>query len=112
MRISDWSSDVCSSDLVYWAPVSPVSVKGRLDKSTLAMWSKIISVLKRSAWAWNLCIRSEPCTPWASAGQLSTSVEIGRASGRGRVCQDVEISVGAGSLKKTNKQKTDVIITT
>ena len=44
--------------------------------STVWMWSKIISVSKRSACFWNRAIRSGPMTPSASAGQLSTSVVV------------------------------------
>jgi hypothetical protein len=40
------------------------------------MWSNTISVSKRSACCWKRCIRSGPCTPSASAGQLSTSVVV------------------------------------
>src|SRR3989338_2451992 len=34
----------------------------------------MICVLKRSACCWKRCISSGPCTPFGSAGQLSTSV--------------------------------------
>ncbi|CFN76642.1 Uncharacterised protein [Bordetella pertussis] len=57
-------------------PVSPVRVNGRLERSTLAIWSNRISVLKRSACCRKRCIRSGPCTPCTSAGQLSTSVVV------------------------------------
>src|SRR3546814_10202638 len=38
MRISDWSSDVCSSDLVYkWAPSMAVSIFHRVTGDGLAI---------------------------------------------------------------------------
>jgi hypothetical protein len=40
------------------------------------MWSKTISVSKRRACSSKRCISSGPCTPCASAGQLSTSVVV------------------------------------
>lgn len=64
-----------SASQVY-SPLSPVSVKGRRDRSTLPMWSNTILVLKRSACSWKRCISSGPCTPFTSAGQLSTSVVV------------------------------------
>src|SRR3546814_1460895 len=85
MRISDWSSDVCSSDL-------------------LVQQRDAQRVLRR------LLQHPHPCcrrgrAPFAIA-QLVQEVlaqlrdEIGRASCRVRVCQYVEISVVAVSLKK------------
>src|SRR3546814_11077222 len=39
----------------------------------------------------------------AAMSPATSSPELGRASGRERVCQDVLISVGAGCLKQQNK---------
>src|SRR3546814_13957666 len=107
MRISDWSSDVCSSDLAdpgarvevfiddekvgdtgadaegRWtmrpeAPVAPGSYQLRVDKV-------------------------------AAGGTVEARVafpfELGRASCRDRVCQYVSIPVVAVSLKKQNNSK-------
>src|SRR3546814_4274774 len=83
VRISDWSSDVCSSDL-HWGPT----------KST------------------NLCLEIEdvfdsdlPLGETELHGRCTdrhaeSGLEIGRASGRERVCQYVKISGVAVSLKK------------
>src|SRR3546814_12502574 len=77
MRISDWSSDVCSSDLEYVDDLLPVT--------------RLLHVRDRAA---------------ATVGEagfgdfLVGNGEIGRASCRERVCQYVSILVVAGSLKK------------
>src|SRR3546814_8008751 len=76
MRISDWSSDVCSSDLPAASSRSTVTVH---RASALLQSAVSTRVLQR------MC-RSMP--------------KIGRASCRGRVCQYVEISVVAVELKK------------
>ena len=64
-----------SASQVY-SPLSPTRRKGFSASFTVWMWSKIISVLKRSACFWKRAIRSGPITPSASAGQLSTSVVV------------------------------------
>src|SRR3546814_9641819 len=85
MRISDWSSDVCSSDLlnvVFGEPdhvsktllASPVFKKVTLTGSTAV--GKLL--LKRAA-------------------ETLKASKIGRASCRERVCQYVSLSVVAGS---------------
>src|SRR3546814_3810368 len=68
MRISDWSSDVCSSDL-RWATTSAVAM---LASSTF---------LKER--------RAVQCKPFGETGLLCAPKEIGRASCRERVCQYV-----------------------
>src|SRR3546814_11479557 len=87
MRISDWSSDVCSSDLADRArqgrELYPAAGQGRSD-----------AVRHRGdpgRWPGHLRRR---------CGDAVLDSEIGRASCRERVCQYVEISVVAGSLKK------------
>src|SRR3546814_13090638 len=109
MRISDWSSDVCSSDLATGA--------------TDAQWIKDAQDIWRSSG------KSLPdaCDPafaaLAAKGGLSPELrwerielaatqwqpgvmrEIGRASCRERVCQYGSISVVAVSLKKKHKKK-------
>src|SRR3546814_11092210 len=52
----------------------------------------------------SLARRRPKVEPRQKAWRISASVEIGRASGRARVCQYVYISVVAVSLKKKQKQ--------
>src|SRR3546814_3906403 len=104
MRISDWSSDVCSSDL----PVPRHHHPFHHCPSFL--------------WRPDYAFRSVNCCFCATNGRKSrmstrprvdaagrcvrpinhcrASPEIGRASCRERVCQYVKISVVAGTLKK------------
>src|SRR3546814_17054009 len=79
MRISDWSSDVCSSDLHCAA-----SSRTRFCPHGHSR----LSIMEG---------------PVAQVEDNDGSLEIGRASCRERVCQYVEISVVAVSLKKNNK---------
>src|SRR3546814_7625553 len=65
MRISDWSSDVCSSDLPARAPIRH-RCEGRL------MHKRLRSIHR-----------------WASLTMMAFWLEIGRASCRERVCQSV-----------------------
>ena len=51
-------------------------MKGRLDTSTLLMWSNTISVSKRSACSFIRSINAGPVKPCASPGQFSTSVVV------------------------------------
>src|SRR3546814_13039922 len=83
MRISDWSSDVCSSDLVIDAYRSP----GTAPNVEHLFPSPPATAMAR----------------WASdrlEAVGTTGSEIGRASCRERVCQYVSISVVAVSLKQ------------
>src|SRR3546814_3878682 len=66
MRISDWSSDVCSSDLLQIGPVSAAAARAKPGMA--------------------LCERRT--APGAQAG-ARLLFEIGRASCRERVCQYV-----------------------
>src|SRR3546814_8993840 len=85
MRISDWSSDVCSSDLSLDIDPSRLVLAGDSAGATLAA----VTALR---------LRDEG----------GAAVQIGRASCRERVCQYVSISVVAASLKK----KTTTSLTT
>src|SRR3546814_11715893 len=98
MRISDWSSDVCSSDLqpgIDHHPNHGVAVvdegEGRHRAGNDAeMGHQPVGAAERHpAGADRLAQRLQVDRP-----------EIGRASGRERVCQYAYISVAAGSLKK------------
>src|SRR3546814_19084652 len=100
MRISDWSSDVCSSDLdddrhahrgargAGWARRPRVPEDGQHVPRRLGMG-------RQHAVPGNEAARLPPRRHPQPDG------EIGRASCRERVCQYVWISVGAGKLKKT-----------
>src|SRR3546814_15276053 len=102
MRISDWSSDVCSSDLccshyshtdaeLYMRPVPP-----RLRNATSTPW---FSCQPGSPACWCLLDRRPRHLPIQPI-LADVFCEIGRASCRERVCQYVYISVVAVSLKK------------
>src|SRR3546814_16854047 len=100
MRISDWSSDVCSSDL-------EENGTQRLPRPSLAPTfrssSRVITMsVAEVIWA-NCGFDSN----WMRRGctGVSGSKEIGRASCRERVCQYVSISVVAVSLKKQKKNQ-------
>src|SRR3546814_5543175 len=83
MRISDWSSDVCSSDLVYpFGNISglytflPIAAAGLptvlLEKFDVAGWLDYVKTYRPKR-----------------AGLPPAGVQIGRASCRERVCQYV-----------------------
>src|SRR3546814_13852946 len=105
VRISDWSSDVCSSDLLLGgqrgAGLHGDEGAGRLAPALvrpgdhrrlhdLGMPEQHVLDLQRR--------------DVLAARDDDVLGEIGRASGRDRVCQFVSISVGALSLKKTTTQ--------
>src|SRR3546814_20150366 len=102
MRISDWSSDVCSSDLseglhrgdveVDRPATNPVSVGVADDDPTVA----------RQEWP----EEDERGPHLHRRLARDEQPQIGRASGRERVCQYVSISVVAVSLKKKKKKRT------
>src|SRR3546814_15455946 len=97
MRISDWSSDVCSSDLASRSP-APCCAEAHADIG-----------LERVA---DRADQPEPAErderqrqERAGAGTEDAVVEIGRASCRERVCQYVSDSVVAVSIKKKRMQQ-------
>src|SRR3546814_12805296 len=120
MRISDWSSDVCSSDLILSIGVShgvqyvnawryEVAVNG-LDsrEASIATFRQLfipgtVAILTDViGFATLAFIKIDIVRAMA----LNAAMEIGRASCRERVCQYKYISVGGESLEKQNKQKT------
>src|SRR3546814_16873599 len=101
MRMSDWSSDVCSSDLprtnlfgVKMMMIAPVGgAKHRLlpSCSTIAL----------------LAALALPVQAQAAGTRAGSTIrnQIGRGSWRERVCQYVSISVVPGQLKKNKHTK-------
>src|SRR3546814_11916044 len=93
MRISDWSSDVCSSDLAkaYCMALETAEGEARAAVAALAVHACVAN--KGDA----LLGIAARCAARAS---LLQHKELGRASCRERVCQYLSISVVAVSLKK------------
>src|SRR3546814_12441350 len=101
MRISDWSSDVCSSDLRLW-PLGTQQSPGRRQGAD----SRGPGPRRDHCVAdefYDLMVRcSPPCVGHRlEVPGLLTPLEIGRASCRASLCQSVYISVVAVSFKKT-----------
>src|SRR3546814_2284138 len=78
MRISDWSSDVCSSDLSYARGLDPAERAG-LEAAAVG---RLRAVLGPGVWASYLAMESE-----ISPARVADNAQIGRASCRERVCQ-------------------------
>src|SRR3546814_15991860 len=113
MRISDWSSDVCSSDL---DPILRVAIEigvvrilrflpslhecfaQPVDGPKIAEMKLAITAVVR--------VGSESLVRLHRLEQRKDIIEgqNGRPSGRERVCQSVSIKVGALSLKQKKKQ--------
>src|SRR3546814_13476555 len=118
MRISDWSSDVCSSDLPLWLRVRKPNPR--------EIWPLLLVVLPGALLIWQcvrlLCTLLTPLSPlgaWqpqtaviaspAERRELFTSLHPffrgnahGRASCRERCVQSVKISWVAVALKQKN----------
>src|SRR3546814_19462929 len=114
MRISDWSSDVCSSDL-HPKRHYPVLYALPGTSNTADVWLDNIDTVEMTE-SLPLIVVIPDGTFDADGGGFYTNwvdqttsrgVEIGRASCRERVCQYVSISVVAVSLKKTQKTTND-----
>src|SRR3546814_18069361 len=110
MRISDWSSDVCSSDL----SARPVIHQNGMAESAIDAFSQLgmVRLLKSpvaatSSIAARMATRILAMTPGMTNRSRRGCLlnQIGRASCRERV-RYVEISVVAVSLKKKKKLKT------
>src|SRR3546814_13090758 len=102
MRISDWSSDVCSSDLVDADVAQPAQFMATGGQFHEAVPVGQLHAVHRVGGVG--VFGDDVVQPGAAQGQAGGE-EIGRASGRERVCQYVEISVVAVSLKKKIKNK-------
>src|SRR3546814_13331425 len=92
MRISDWSSDVCSSDLVA-AAARALGVKATIVMPFDAPALKIANTRAYGA-------RIVHYDRLKDDREAIARTQIGRASCRERVCQYVKLSVVAVSLKK------------
>src|SRR3546814_13091539 len=127
MRISDWSSDVCSSDLEAWETIETESglAQEQLRRagdiymaagSVICCWGMGITQHKHSVAPIQmlvnlLLLRGNPGRPGAGAcpvrghsnvhgDRTHGHFALGQASCRERGCRSVSISVVAGSLKK------------
>src|SRR3546814_11911828 len=117
MRISDWSSDVCSSDLA--AGKFTVWVAIASDQWFRQTNSTSWPSSSRAAFAPSVVPPAPHIRSATSFGRARrairrprssrTAAKIGRASRRERVCQYVYISVVAVSLKKKNHEKENKI---
>src|SRR3546814_19921855 len=111
MRISDWSSDVCSSDLVVDVDdVAAAQGEDRVDALVLEGLRDEMAARDLFGRRFGLCglveFRDSLRHDFASnRGQSGTSVQIGRASCRERGCQYVWNTLVAVSFKKKNQQK-------
>src|SRR3546814_17118800 len=92
MRISDWSSDVCSSDLL---DLTIDEFQHDLDER-LALARHASGGLAR--------LQPEPQAEQHAQRQRHGDREIGRASCRERVCQCVDLG-GSGIIKKKKTKK-------
>src|SRR3546814_13051221 len=102
MRISDWSSDVCSSDLL------AIAAEQRFDSLSGGQQARFQILMLELSGA-TLLLLDEPTDNLdvASAEALEAGLEafdeFGTASGRERVCKSCWISVVAGLFKHTNR---------
>src|SRR3546814_14805683 len=106
MRISDWSSDVCSSDLYSYlggvaAHVLPVPMMNIINGGEHA--DNPIDIQEFMIMPVGADNLAEEVRWGSEIFHTLKKRQIGRASCRERVCQYVEISVGAVSLKKKKK---------
>src|SRR3546814_20753845 len=115
MRISDWSSDVCSSDLTRLAEAlkaaDTLEARGLSTSVIDLRFAKPLDeeLIRRMLTGHEVCVTIEEGSigglgahvlTLASDEGLIDAGQIGRASGRERVCQDGEYAVVAVSLKK------------
>src|SRR3546814_15689296 len=100
MRISDWSSDVCSSDLKGETSIDIMNrTQGNPDYAVVKPWVQLpsncvlpVSVLENwntnQTYPYMLCPGVRGIIN-ATSAPLIDPAKIGRASGRERVCQNV-----------------------
>src|SRR3546814_16899674 len=101
MRISDWSSDVCSSDLLIEILADALGADVELHVD-LGCGLPLIDGGRARIFERQILhiLRDEPDRRTVVLAVAQRFGEIGRASCRERVCQYVSISVVAVSLKK------------
>src|SRR3546814_20313092 len=102
MRISDWSSDVCSSDLDFIGLTLLFAAYGMQPMAALALTAVLYHVASHALFKSLLFVGTGSVLH--ATAERSLGKQIGRASCRERVCQYVEISVVAVSLKKKKKK--------
>src|SRR3546814_18465302 len=124
MRISDWSSDVCSSDLLNFlgAGEQPAGVLGSLagldgDAATEIVGLEMLDIVLRLGVADArldvLLVAGDQCRQPVFVGEAEQAADaaeldrlaIGRATWRARVRTYVSIPVVAGYLKKKEREK-------
>src|SRR3546814_12455381 len=96
MRLSDWSSDVCSSDLIVIVPM----LRDNEEDAAILDYCRDLEASLKALDAFREPVRVLLDISGAQAQTKRWGWEIGKASGRERVCQDVCISVRAVYLKK------------
>src|SRR3546814_21017965 len=122
MRISDWSSDVCSSDLHYMESATAVDLVAERIRAlgfpapgTYKQYAALSSIpetdgVPEAMEMVRLLVKAhEACAKTARSvfpiADKSADEQIGRASCRERVCQYVEISVVGVSFKNKQREK-------
>src|SRR3546814_16384892 len=108
MRISDWSSDVCSSDLGTGAVVSETPCGTAPSKWRFLARNRLIAALSDATVVVEAGVRSGSLNTAAHAAYLGRALgavpgQLGRASGRESVSVRVD-SGGSRSLKKKTKK--------
>src|SRR3546814_11271725 len=124
MRISDWSSDVCSSDLIepdwsqrellarerealgFYLSGHPIEAYGEITDQVCS--GRLHELIRQHATPQPVAANGKPI--WQPRVKVMfaawvADVQIGRASCRERVCQYVYISVVAVSLNKNTENK-------
>src|SRR3546814_14620354 len=97
LRISDWSSDVCSSDLYDVAPDGRFLIVERASSIAFGVRWRMNTGLPR-----HLTVMPWPAAMLLMSTSIEASAKIGRASCREMVCQSVSILVVAVSLNIKN----------
>src|SRR3546814_21156915 len=105
MRISDWSSDVCSSDLTRdlaekaWAHIQEVEGYGGMAKAIEAGIPKM-RIEEAAARTQARIDAGRQTIVGVNTYRVADPDTTGSAAARERVCEYGSIPVGAGSLKK------------
>src|SRR3546814_19213171 len=107
MRISDWSSDVCSSDLRLWKVRCrrAILATGAFERPIAFSGNDIPGVMLASA-AQTYALRYGVLPGKRIVVAANNDSEIGRASSRERVVQSGSISEVTESLKKKTREHT------